>query len=175
MLFRSGPYATASSPWYFDDNHGEFAWLHLAFFVNRSALIDLEGQDLRNAEITLALRGRNFQRQGTQLFFWMQGTPATYNWALTAYPIAASLDDGQWHDEKIILHNDESRWRPMGLLNGGLARKIRVFHSLSAADGSLNDLLNGQHINFGFLLCGLDPNALPSGSIDLEEIAISVP
>src|ERR1043166_7330708 len=153
---RKGPYVSSESPWYFDDNHGEFAWLHLAFFVNRSDLIGLKGVDLRNSEIALSIRGRGLVLNGTRLLFWVQGSAPMYNWALASQPIAETLVDGEWHDERVVLHNDEMRWRPMGMLNGGLAQKIRVLHSLTAAEGSLDGILGGSHLNFGFLLCGLD-------------------
>ncbi|MHB9110780.1 MAG: hypothetical protein ACYDCO_27315 [Armatimonadota bacterium] len=172
---RHGGFARSESPWYFDDNHGEFAWLHLAFFVNRSEMIGLGGADLRNAVVDVGIRGHHLALNGTRLYFWVQGGAATYNWALASQPIADALADGKWHDERVILYNDESKWAPMGLLNGGLALKIRIIHSLSVAEGSLDDILGGSHVNFGFLLCGLDPNNLPTGSIDVDYVRISVP
>lgn len=172
---RNGGFARSESPWYFDDNHGEFAWLHLAFFIDRSELIGLRGADLRNAQIDLGIRGYNLKLNDTRLLFWIQGGAAMYNWALASQPIADALADGAWHDERVILHNDENRWAQMGLLNGGLARKIRVLHSLSVAEDSLDDILGGSHVNFGFLLCGLDPNNLPTGAIDIDYVRISTP
>src|SRR5687768_13589455 len=43
---KRGGFAYAESPWYFDDNHGELFWLHLAFFLNRTADAGLAGVDL---------------------------------------------------------------------------------------------------------------------------------
>jgi len=172
---RHGGFARSESPWYFDDNHGEFAWLHLAFFVNRSEMIGLGGADLRDAVFDVGIRGHNLVLNGTRLYFWIQGGAATYNWALASQPIAEALVDGAWHDERVVLFNDESKWATMGLLNGGLSRKIRILHSRTVAEGSLDDILGGTHVNFGFLLCGLDPNNLPTGAIDVDSIRISVP
>jgi len=178
---RRGPFASTEPPWYFDDNHGEFMWLYLAFFVNRSSLIGLAGADLRNAEITLSLRGHRFQPKGTKLFFWVQGSPnreappekgPLYNWALSSQPIVEELLDGRWHSRTITLTSDEGRWSSMGHLNGGLARKLRVIQSLSVLDGSLDAILDGGHVNFGFLLCGVDPNDPPTGRIDIEQVTI---
>jgi len=123
----------------------------------------------------VGIRGHNLVLNGTRLYFWIQGGAATYNWALASQPIAEALVDGAWHDERVVLFNDESKWATMGLLNGGLSRKIRILHSRTVAEGSLDDILGGTHVNFGFLLCGLDPNNLPTGAIDVDSIRISVP
>ena len=178
---RRGPFAYCEPPWYFDDNHGEFLWLYLAFFVNRSELIGLAGRDLRDAQITLSLRGRQFDPKGTELFFWIQGRPpegrgypsqGLFNWALTSQPVTSALTDGQWHEQTVTLANDGSRWTFMGHLRGGLARRIEVVQELTAGAGALDSILGGTHVNFGFLLCGVDPNDAPAGRIELDEITI---
>jgi len=178
---RRGPFAQSEPPWYFDDNHGEFAWLYLAFFVNHSALVGLAGRNLRDAQVRLSIRGERFEPRGTELFFWIQGTPpkgsghpegAMYNWALTSQPVTRALLDGQRHNEAVTLTADEARWTFMGYLNGGLKGGIRVLQSLTAGRGTLDAILGGTHVNFGFLLCGVDPNDPPSGRIELEEVTI---
>lgn len=180
---HGGGFASSQSPWYFDDNHGEFMWLYLAFFINRSELAGLDGRDLRNARIDLSMRGHKFDARGTELFFWIQGYACedlptrrfALNWALTSQPITRALLDGHWHDEAVHLVPDERQWRFMGHLNGGLARKIRVLQSLTFGEGTLDAILGGTHINFGFLLCGVDQNDPPHGRIDLQEVAIFTP
>lgn len=178
---RSGGCAYTEPPWYFDDNHGQFTWLYLAFFVNRSELVGLAGRDLRDGRIELRIRGRRFDPRGTDLFFWIQGTPredtghpkgAMYNWALTSQPVTGALLDGEWHDEAVTLPGDEGRWSSMGHLSGGLARGVRIVQSLTVARGSLDAILGGRHVNFGFLLCGVDPNDPPAGRIELDEVTI---
>lgn len=176
-----GGYAYSESPWYFDDNHGEFMWLHLAFFVNRSEDIGLAGQDLREAVITLTLRGTDLALKGTELYFWIQGWGsadpskagrAMRNWALSSEPIVDELLDGDWHERSICLTNDEDRWSFMGLLNGGLARRLLIHQSLSSGQGSLDAILGSTHVNLGFLLCGVDPVDPPTGRLDIDEICI---
>lgn len=181
---RAGGCAYTEPPWYFDDNHGEFAWLYLLFFVNRSALLGLDGHDLRGVTIRLALRGEQCDLKGTKLYFWIQGrdgqgldatgTPSKplYNWALTSSPIDDALLDNQWHDANITLMDDESQWSHMGHINGGLAHRIKVLHGLDSADGTLGHILNGGHVNLGFLLCGVDPNDPPTGRIEIDQISI---
>ena len=61
----------------------------------------------------------------------------------------------------------------MGIIKGGLAKKIVVIHSRTVATGSLDNILKGNHyVAFGFLLGPLDPNDLPSGRIEFDEISI---
>ena len=201
---RSGGYAFSESPWYFDDNHGEFCWFHIVFRIPRSEDVGIAGEDLRGARIQLSLRGRELERKETKLFFWIQG-PAIQgdyysqeeherirkegglskgqdyyaaevyrNWALTSQPLEEALQD-EWTDVSITLTNDEHHWSQLGLINGGLRRKIRVIQSLTSADGTLDEILGGRHWNWGFLLCGVDPLDQPSGKIDIDEFSITVP
>jgi hypothetical protein len=179
---RSGGFATSESPWYFDDNHGEFYWFHLVLRMNQNKDIGIEGKDLRNAVVRLSLRGRELSVGDLKLYFWIQGEggsdsyytkPALYNWAMTSQPLEHALRDGQWHDVSFKLLTDETQWSQMGLINGGLRQKIRVVQSRTAADGSLENILKGKHWNFGFLLCGIDARALPSGKIDIDEFSIA--
>ena len=64
---RTGGFAFAESPWYFDDNHGQFAWLYLMFFVNRSEQAGLGRVDLRGATIDLVLRGEDLDAKDARL------------------------------------------------------------------------------------------------------------
>lgn len=178
---RSGGYATSSSPWYFDDNHGEFYWFHIVLRVSQTKHIGIEGADLRNATVRLSLRGRELEVGDLKLYFWVQGEggragyytqPVLVNWALTSVPLQDALRDGRWHDVSFTLPADETKWSQMGLINGGLAKKIIVVQSRTMAEGALEGILGGKHWNFGFLLCGIDPRDLPSGKIDIDEFSI---
>jgi hypothetical protein len=178
---RSGGFATSESPWYLDDNHGEFYWFHLVLRMNQNKDIGIDGKDLRDATVRVSLRGRDLDVGKLKLYFWMQGEggassyytkPVLFNWALTSRPLEAALRDGQWHDLSFKLTTDESQWSEMGLINGGLDGKIRVQQSRTAAHGYLEGAMKGKHWNFGFLLCNVDPRALPTGKIDIDEFGI---
>lgn len=178
---RSGGYATSSSPWYWDDNHGEFYWFHFAFRVSQTEHIGIAGADLTNSSVRFSLRGRKLDVGVLKLYFWIQGTsggddvykkPVLVNWALTSEPLEDALRDGEWHDLSIDLTPDETRWSQLGLILGGLAGKIVVVHSRTMADGDLAGILAGKHWNFGILLCGIDPRDPPSGEIDIDEFSI---
>jgi hypothetical protein len=175
---RSGGFARSEPPWYFDDNHGEFMWLHL-IFVAYSDRVGLAGKDLRGAQLSFSLRGSGFNPKGTTLLFWIQGPGSegdgNRNWALTSRPLEGLLADGGWHDAKLSLVNDEAQWAFMGHTNGGLARKVRVTQPLASGKGTLDPILAQRHVDWGFLLSGVDPNDPPVGSIDIDEFTLAVP
>jgi hypothetical protein len=188
---RSGGFAYSESPWYFDDNHGEFMWFHL--IANRSYVSDntqVAGKDLRNAVVKFSLRGRQLKLKEERFFFWIEGPsgksiPVKGNvyeaevyrcWALTSRPLEDRLLDGVWHDVSLTLVDDERQWSFMGLINGGLRKRIRVIQSLTSADGTLGSTLgSGKLYVWGFILAGLDPLDQPSGKIDIDEFSVTLP
>jgi hypothetical protein len=159
---RSGGYVSSSSPWWLDDNHPHFMWLQMIAFAY-SEQEKIAGQDLRNATFRVSVRGRNVAPQGARLFFWIQGPAGGVmrNWALTYRPIETELLDGAWHDLSLPLPNDESRWTFMG--DG---------HSLQGGSNTLDQVLGASHIDWGFLLCGVQVTNLPTGRIDFDQIEI---
>ena len=176
-------YGTASSPWYFDANHGEFYCVPLVLTLDAPAVEPIAHHDVRGARIDVALRGRELDRKDCRLFFWLQGIggdegyyekPVHRCWALTSVPLEDALDAGGWEHRTFTLPADESRWSNMGLLNGGLIGKIRVIQSLTSGHGSLTQILNGNLYNMGFILCGLNPVDLPHGHIDIGEFKLTL-
>jgi hypothetical protein len=200
---HSGGLAYSESPWYFDDNHGQFAWLHL-IANRRTEGTQVVGKDLRNAIVRVWLRGRDIHLKGTKLYLWVQGpaqrvwnrSPADRRpssslvnnrqgdvyqgdlyrcWALSSVPLEGYLTDEQWHEVTLKLDPDESKWSFMGLINGGLHKKIRVIQSLTSADGTLPYVLgNGRLYNWGFNLYEIDPLDQPTGKIDIDEFSITL-
>lgn len=178
----SGGYVFSESPWYFDDNHGEFMWFHLVFRIKQFKDIGLNGTDLRDATVNFGIRGQNMKLNGTKIYFWIQGYGGSnratytkevlYNWALTSQPIKDELEDGGWHNINLKLYNDEDKWSQLGLIKGGLKKKIRVIQSRTAGDGTLDGILGGNNWNGGLLLCGVDPLEMPEGRLDLDEFKI---
>lgn len=169
------------SPWYFDDNHGEFAWLYLACTA-RSERLGIVGKDLRDGDVKIRIRGNGLDLKGASLLVYIQGLGGSlshytskvfYCWALSSRPENNELLDDKWHDISIKLVNDERKWSSMGLINGGLARKVKVTQSLCASEGSLEPILGGAHYGIGFLLCYIDPVDQPTGRIDFAKIGIT--
>ena len=62
----------------------------------------------------------------------------------------------------------------MGHTNGGLARKVRVTQTLALGKGTLDPILAGRHVDWGLLLCGVDPNDPPQGRIDIDDFTLAV-
>lgn len=194
---RSGGFAYSESPWYFDDNHGEFSWLYL-IANRRTEGTTVVGRDLRNATVRVSLRGRDLDLKGAKLYFWLQGpaphirdqSPADLRrlsptsqyaaevyrcWALNSVPLEGYLTDGRWHDVTFQIDPDERKWGFMGLINGGLRRKIRVIQSLTSAEGTLPYILgDGKLYNFGFNLYEIDPLDPPAGKIDIDEFSMTL-
>ena len=184
---HSGGYSYTESPWYFDDNHGEFGWLHLVlskltgwstYPVDEEAPVI--GKDLRNAVVRVSLRGRDMELKGTKFYYWNQAPPASgpwvYRcWALTSVPLEGYLTDGKWHDVSFKLDPHEGKWSYMGLINGGLRKRIRVIQSLSFGDGTLEEVLgDGKLHNWGFILVDVDPLDPPAGKIDIDQFSVTV-
>ncbi|NQU12480.1 hypothetical protein HQ590_16920 [bacterium] len=177
-----GGYASSESPWYFDDNHGEFMWFHMVIsYPAEHWQTDHGSRDLRNAVIELTLRGHHLDLKNAKLYLWVQGGDGRQDgyyvkggvfhcWALTSQPIDHELRDGEWHTRAIRLDDDEDRWSQMGLID--LKEKIVVIQSRTGARGTLDHILAGHHHNIGFLLGGLDPLDLPTGRIDLSQVTI---
>ena len=64
--------------------------------------------DLRDAEVSVYLRGDNLRLDGAQCFFWIHG--AGGRWHYTSHPLA--LSDTSWSSEplRFRLQNDEPLW-----------------------------------------------------------------
>lgn len=64
--------------------------------------------DLRNAEVSVCLRGDNLRMDGAKCLFWVHG--AGGRWHLNSQPLA--IADGQWRSKPVrfTLPDDESLW-----------------------------------------------------------------
>ena len=177
---KPGGFASSESPWYFDDNHGQWGWLNLIAHT-RTEAAGISGVDLRDCYIKLVIRGRDLKLNGTRLFFHIQGYggkkgfytgEVLYNWALNSQPVDEVLTDGSWHEVVLKLNNDELKWGQLGLVPGPMPHRIRIVQSLSAADGFLDGVLAGKHYSIGFILGGIHPLHMPEGCIDFALISI---
>ena len=67
--------------------------------------------DLRNAEVSVYLRGDDLELDGAQCFFWVLASPGT-RWHCTSVPL--TVTEGGWAAEpsRLTLVTDESRWHP---------------------------------------------------------------
>ena len=108
-----------------DFNHEATGNLHLMAEVDTGPLgtrLHLGGgdADLRGARISLYLRGRNWQPNGSEYLFWLQSQSnielldepgwQRANFAYTGFRLTDYLLDGQWHRVEFELANDASQW-----------------------------------------------------------------
>ena len=140
------------------------------------------GKDLREGTVEIKIRGNDIDLKGSRLLLYIQGLGGGYShytskvfycWAFSSKQIGDEVLDGEWHDIAFKLENVEKKWSSMGLINGGLARKVKVTQSLTSAEGSLDGILGGGHYGIGFLLCYIDPLDQPTGRIDFAKISMT--
>jgi len=77
-------------------------------FIMYTHWVGLEPLDLREAQVSVYLRGDNLQLNGAQCYFWV--VSAGGRWHFTSHPL--TITEGEWAAEpnRIVLRNDESLW-----------------------------------------------------------------
>jgi len=93
--------------------------------------VNLGPIDLREAELTVYLRGDNLKTDGACCYFWVNTT--LNRWHLTSQPL--HISEGHWADEpnRVRLVNDESQWHNSW---AGIPPKPKSLDSALAATGS---------------------------------------
>lgn len=80
----------------------------LAFIIYRSWLKGKQ-LDLRNARVSVALRGDNLNLRGAKCYFWALNGKNGTRWHFTGKPLPIAL--GKWNKPvNFILENDEKLW-----------------------------------------------------------------
>jgi hypothetical protein len=83
--------------------------------------------DMRDAEVSVRLRGDGLDLKGATCYFWVMGGPG--RWHYTGRPI--EIPRGAWgSEERFVLPNDESQWHfswPPG--GGNLNEALKTSHS----------------------------------------------
>jgi len=77
-------------------------------FIIYTNWVGLEPLDLREARVSVFLRGDELQLHGAQCYFWVVGPGG--RWHFTSHPL--TITEGEWAAEpnRITLRNDESLW-----------------------------------------------------------------
>jgi hypothetical protein len=109
--------------------------------------------DLREAEVSVYLRGDNLRLDGARCYFWVN-SPGT-RWHLTCHPIP--VPDGRWEAEpaRVRLRNDEHLWH----------------RSWAASPQSLDAVL-ANAVSYGFSFVGFLSEV--SGRLSMDEFAINL-
>ncbi|MHB0939915.1 MAG: hypothetical protein ACYDCO_08150 [Armatimonadota bacterium] len=113
-----------------------------------------EPLDLREAQVSVYLRGDGLQLHGAQCYFWVVGPGG--RWHMTSQPL--HISDGAWAKSPNVftLRNDESLWH-------------RSWSADPANPPALNDLL-AHAVSYGFSLVGFGQE--PRGKFSMDEFEI---
>jgi hypothetical protein len=124
--------------------------------------VGLDPVDLRNARVSVYLRGDELRLDGALCYFWVVGRGkegrSSGRWHLTSNPL--SISDGGWAAEPNVftLSNDESLWH-------------RSWASNPERPPTLDDLL-GDCGSYGFSFVGF--KELPHGRLAMDELEIKL-
>lgn len=182
---KSGGFVRFAEPGGFDPNHLDgIGGLHLASYFYPATHPSASGfqgyfgggdPDLRDAKVSLAVRGNGFVANGSELLFWAQSdnvlkdqlTPnwRRANWAATGFPLTDSLKSGKWESVSYRLTNDTRHWTYAG---NNLAQR-RPNYAYAPLDQSLQNV----SCDFFHLLAFVDPDNPPKGSIDFDEFELA--
>lgn len=111
--------------------------------------------DLKNAIITVNLKGDNLELKGSNLYFWALDNETGARWHFTDYPIKIPI--GKWEDKiQFKLSNDESRW-----------------HRSWGPESDLNMTLSGTD-SFGFSFRGFPENEEVTGKLSMDQFEIKL-
>ena len=117
--------------------------------------VDADPIDLREAEVSVYLRGDGLELDGAQCFFWVYSVSS--RWHYTSHPL--TLSDGHWASEplRFTLRSDEALWH-------------RSWSRDPDHPMDLDPLLS-QAESYGFSFVGFSREV--SGRISMDEFEIS--
>lgn len=111
--------------------------------------------DLRNARISVHLRGDNLDMKGAKCYFWVVNNRIGTRWHFTSSPIGVSR--GRWGSaETLSLNNDEKLWH-------------RSWSRNPAAPASLDQVLREAE-SYGFSFLGF--TAEVTGRLSIDQFTI---
>ncbi len=167
-----------------DFNHDASGVLHLMTGVETGPLNELglhlgggDG-DLRDAHVSLYLRGNDWQPNGSEFGFWLQcqsniellNNPGwrRANYAYCGNPLTDYLMDGEWHKVEFDLVNDSTAWSYGGnnsIQQGPSAVRYEYW--------PIDQCLAHANCNIIFLSNFVNPENPPTGSVDFDELEIT--
>jgi hypothetical protein len=164
-----------------DHNHDHgIGTVHLAKYmypgpwgkVVKKASLYLAGghPDLRDARVSLYVRGNDWEANGSELMWWTQSQKNIEvlngtgwhiaNWAYSGFSLADQLRSGKWEKVTYRLWNDARKWT-----YAGGSRGYRYW-SINDAQGHLN-------VDLFHMVTYVDVKKPPTGSIDFDEFELA--
>lgn len=127
-----------------ENPHSILALIHYRTWVKAKPV------DVRNAEVSVYLRGDKLDLKGSKCYFWVN-RPGT-RWHLTSQPL--KITEGKWGEKQTFtLKNDEKLWH----------------RSWAANPAPLNDILQTCH-SYGFAFVGFSEEV--TGKFAMDEFVI---
>ena len=124
--------------------------------------VGLEPVDLRQAEVSVYLRGYDLQLYGAECFFWVHAPGV--RWHYSGRPIPITHGDWAPQPSRFLLENDESLWNRS-------YSSAEFQHRSYAEDGPRLDDVLGEVHSYGFSLIGFDREV--QGRLAMDEFAIA--
>ncbi len=131
--------------------------------------------DMRDARITVHVRGNQWKANGTELVWWIQcdrdlakqneNEWRRANWAHTGFSLTGALASGTWQKVEYRLANDSNAWT----YGGNSVHQNRPNYVYWSIDEALAHVNNDAF----HMLVYVDQGAEPSGVIDYDELEIA--
>ena len=127
-------------------------------FLTYTHWTDIEPIDMRNADVSVYIRGDDLNLQGAKCYFWTVGEKESGRFHFTSNPL--NISEGCWADSpnSFTLINDESLWH-------------RSWSKNPSMPPSLDDLLS-RCISYGISLVGFGIE--PSGKLSMDELIVTL-
>ncbi len=183
----SGGFVRFAEPSRDDPNHvGGIGTVHLSKYVYSGpwhTVAKLPGlflaagdPDLRDAKVSLYVRGNDWVPNGSELVWWTQSQENVEilnapgwrmaNWAYTGYSLNAALLTGKWEKIDYRLRNDTDDWSYAGNNREQKNPERYSYWSINDAQAHVNG-------DFFHMLVFIDPKNRPTGSIDFDEFQLT--
>jgi hypothetical protein len=177
----SGGFVRFTEPSGHDHNHDNgIGTVHLAKYLYTgawgtlaklpSAQLAAGDPDLRDARVSVWVRGKDWVPNGTELIWWTQSqsNPEVFNrpglrhhnWAYTGHSLGDLLRSGKWEKAEYRLRNNADDWTYAG------GERHYSYWPIDDAQAHLN-------LDFFHMVTFVDPKNPPHGSIDFDEFELA--
>jgi hypothetical protein len=181
----SGGFVRFSEPSRDDPNHDDgVGTVHLSQYLYTGAWGKLVGKtspflgggdpDLRDARVSIHVRGKGWTPNGSELIWWSQSQSNIErlnkpgwqhaNWAYTGFFLTDLLQSGKWEKATYRLRTDAAAWSYAG--SNPTTRARYTYWPINETQAHLN-------LDFFHMVAFVDPKNPPKGAIDFDEFELA--